>query len=82
VGNTRLVHVIFALLHFSWIEEPSNIRRLSNNSMALREDDKLVARDLILLDCFSDDFLTYAIGVYVRCVPCIQSSIVGGFEEG
>ena len=81
-GITRLIDIILALLDLSGIEEAPNIRLLANHAMAFRENNELVARDAVLLDCLSDDLLAHTVRVDVRRVPCVQASIVRSFEEG
>lgn len=50
--------------------------------MTLGQDNQLVSRDIVFLNRLADDDLRGAITVNIRCVPGIEASIVGGFEEG
>ena len=79
---TKLVHIILALPHLRRIEESSDSRLLPHRTMALRQNHKLMSWYLIFLDRFPNDLLTHAIGVYVGRIPCVETFVIGGFEEG
>jgi hypothetical protein len=80
--RTELVDIIFTLPHLARIEKPSNLGLLPHSTMAFRQNNELVSRDVIFLDCFADDFLAHAVRIYVCRVPGVESFIVSGFEEG
>ena len=78
---TELVDIILALSHFSRIEEPPYIGLLSHSTMALGQDDEFVAGNAVFLDRLPDDLFADSVRVDVCCVPCVEASVVGGFEE-
>lgn len=79
---TTLIDIILASPDLLWEEEPSNLRNLAHGTIALRQDDQLMSRDIVLLDRLANDNLRCAVAVYIRRIPGIKASVVGCFEEG
>jgi hypothetical protein len=81
-GHTRLINIILTLLYLTWIEKPAHTRLLSHSTMAFRQDNQFVARDIVFLDCLANNLLAYSVRIYICRIPCVQSLVEGGFEEG
>lgn len=54
---------------------------LACRATALSADDKLMAWDLVLFDCFAYDTFGVTVAVDVRCIPGVQAAVVGCFEK-
>lgn len=48
-----------------------------NTIEALGHDHDPVARDIVCLQRLADDFLRAAVRVYICCIPCVDSALVG-----
>lgn len=40
-----------------------------------------MARNFELLQCFANDFFGHTIAVSIGCIPCVEATVVGSFEE-
>jgi hypothetical protein len=78
--QATLIYVVYGLFHL-WVTHVIDLGRLPHSSKALGQEDKLVAGDVVLLHGIANHLLRTAIGVDVCCVPRIQASVVGAFEE-
>lgn len=77
--EAALVHVVDCLVdvlqghHFGAVA-------FSDGTAAFGADDELVAGDVVIFDGGADDGFRDAVRVDIGCVPCIETTVVGGFE--
>jgi len=81
VERTRLIDVVFRSSDFFRMKDSPDIWLFSNSPEAFCKNHNLLARDIVFLDCFADDFFGDSVRVDICCVPCIETTIVCSFEE-
>ena len=78
---TVVVDIVFAFREVGGDRGAPDLRRFTHGSVAFSHDDDFVARDIIFLESFADDFFGFAVGVDVRCIPGIEPHVIGSFEN-
>lgn len=64
-AQTTTVDVVLGLRNVLAVQNAADVGRLADVAVAFGEDDKFVARDVVFLDSFADDFFADAVGVDV-----------------
>ena len=76
-----MVDIVFAFREVGGDRGAPDLRRFTHGSVAFSHDDDFVARDIIFLESFADDFFGFAVGVDVRCIPGVDPHVIGGFQD-
>lgn len=78
---TVVVDVVFAFRDVGGERGTPDLRRFTHGSEAFSQYDDFVARYVVFLESFADDFFGFAVGVDIRCVPGIDPHVIGSFEK-
>ena len=79
--TTVLIDVVFAFGEVGGDRSGPDLRRFAHGSVAFSHDDNFVTRYVVFLESFADDFFGFAVGVDIRCIPGIESYVVGSFKN-
>ena len=78
---TVVVDIVFTSREVGGDGNAPNIRCFTHGRTAFSHDDDFVARYVVFLECFADDFFGFAVGVDIRCIPAIEPHVIGSFEN-
>ena len=78
---TVVVDIVFALREVGGDGIGPNIRRFTHGRTAFSHDDDFVARYVVFPESFADDFFGFAVRVDIRCIPGIETHVIGSFEN-
>ena len=78
---TVVINVVFAFGKVGGDRHGPDLRRFTHGNVAFSHYDNFVTRYVIFLESFADDFFGFAVGVDIRCIPGIESYVVGSFEN-
>jgi len=75
-----LVDIVLAHSEFCWKEHSSDTDILRDRPKAFAQDHELASWDIELLDRLANDLLRNTVGVDVRGIPCVETTVVGSLE--